>query len=152
MIYRHKNNNNAVRPLAQERISAHLAISRRMTLEGLASIISYVYNFLSITRIFGEICMSTTKIKKLHSIDEQIAQLKQERQQLEESLATDFIQVLKTTEAFQIGFSTLVGGLIHVIDQAKSNTNLAEEWQQAGLKFCSSNRSTRTSRSSKKVA
>lgn len=80
--------------------------------------------------------MTTKTLKKLDDLNQKIEALKSEKEKIQKELETDLVSVLKHTNAFQVDFHTLVGGLLHCLDKAKTNQQLAKEWQEAGQKFC----------------
>ena len=77
----------------------------------------------------------TDALKKLDDIRSKITDLKLQEKQIQESLATELVKVLEEADVLTMDFKTLVGGILHVQDTTKTNSQQAEAWQQAGEKF-----------------
>ena len=69
-------------------------------------------------------------------IEREIDQLNQQRQ----TVLTDFIRTLVPMD---IDPRIIIGGLIHVLDQARTQPATAEVWRQAGQKFWRQNNASK---------
>lgn len=93
--------------------------------------------------------MSKNNHQKIDELNQKIIKLKEEKEKIQQEIFQDFEQILTETNAFQIDFHTLVGGLLHIIESSKLNTTMAKEWQITGQKFCRSRLKKDTSSSKK---
>lgn len=72
------------------------------------------------------------KISDLHKKKEKI---EFEIDQLLEKRNKELLDVLKQVPSPSLESSILVGGLLHVCEQAVANPQLANQWRETGLKF-----------------
>ncbi len=75
-------------------------------------------------------------IEKMESIQEKINKLKLKQKLIEQEIVNNFSQVLKSTEAFQIDFNSIVGGLLEIIETIRSDPEKKEAWKLIGEEFC----------------
>jgi len=73
--------------------------------------------------------------KTPQSLSNKIQKLKDKQHVLETKMVQQLHRTLKTHQGFSLPFPTLMGGLIEIIDQAKTNSNQAEAWNVSGEKF-----------------
>lgn len=79
---------------------------------------------------------SSKKSQKTSShLDNKIQQLKDKQQTLETKMVQQLYRALKSHQGFLLPFPTLMGGLIDVMEQAKSDSHQAEAWNVSGGKF-----------------
>lgn len=79
-----------------------------------------------------------SNLQKMEILQEKINQLKAEQNKIEQNLINDYFQVLKSKEAFQIDFDSMVGGLLATIETIRADPRKEEEWRLIGQKFCKS--------------
>jgi hypothetical protein len=72
---------------------------------------------------------------RLSQIKAKMAALQQEQGKIRHDWGQGLSQYLIEAEAFEVDFDTLVGGILEVIAEAKSNTSRAEGWRKSGLIF-----------------
>ena len=72
------------------------------------------------------------KISDLHKKKEKI---ESEIDQLLEKRNKELLDVLKQVPSPSLESNILVGGLLHVCEQAVANPQLANQWRETGLKF-----------------
>lgn len=68
-------------------------------------------------------------------IDTKIQKLKAKQHTLETKMLQQLHRALKTHQEFSLPFPTLMGGLIDIMEQAKTNSHQAEVWNASGEKF-----------------
>lgn len=73
--------------------------------------------------------------KSSSHLDNKIQQLKEKQHILETKMVQQLHRALKSHQGFSFPFSTLIGGFIDVMEQAKTNSNQAEAWNVSGEKF-----------------
>lgn len=73
--------------------------------------------------------------KKLASLREKIAALQQEEAKICSDLSHELSQHLVNAQALDIDFNVLMGGLLDVISQSKTDAVKVEMWQKSGQKF-----------------
>ena len=73
--------------------------------------------------------------KKAETLAKKIHHLKAQQQHIEHKIVQQLHRVLKSHNGFQVPFPTLVGGIIHIIEQSKTNPQLMEAWNTSGEKF-----------------
>ena len=78
---------------------------------------------------------NSSLLTKMNSIEKKINVLNAEKTKIEQQLSLELFQVLKKTDAVNIDFDMLIGGLLFVIKSIQSNSAENEVWQQAGKKF-----------------
>ena len=76
--------------------------------------------------------------KKVDDISRKIEELKSQQQKIENDIAHQILEVIKTQSGFTLPFNALVGGLVSVIETCKTDPNKLEAWQYAGEKFLKS--------------
>jgi len=79
--------------------------------------------------------LSKRNQKSSQPIDTKIQKLKDKQHVLETKMVQQLHRALKDHQGFSIPFPTLLGGLIDIMDQAKTNSNQAEIWNVSGGKF-----------------
>lgn len=89
--------------------------------------------------------------KKIDQLNQKIASLDLQRQKIEAEMAQQLLAVLKAHGGFALPFDGLVGGLIEVIQTAKSDVGKLEDWQLAGGKFLKSRGRSSRSQSPSRV-
>lgn len=81
------------------------------------------------------------KLKKIESIDQQIAKLEAERAEIKAALPQLLLEVLVKKNALQHDFETLVGGIIHTLNTLTQKDDVAQKthqlWKKEGVKFLS---------------
>ena len=82
--------------------------------------------------------MSINATKKLEALNQKISSLQQAQEKAQNELASEFLNIIKHTEAFSVDFPTFVGGALEVISKIQSGKAEGKEWQKAGLKFIKS--------------
>ena len=91
---------------------------------------------------------------KIAKLEEQKQKLEQEILALQNKRHEEFISFLNKIPSLNLDPMTLIGGLLHIIDEAKKKPELKEKWRSAAQKFCgrsaSPKRSTKASASSQK--
>ncbi len=87
--------------------------------------------------------MSVKNLQKIATIEQKIKLLQEEQQKIEQGFAANLITILKTKNALNLDFTTLVGGLLTVIDAVKKNSSEAKEWSKIGEHFCNSKKSNK---------
>ncbi len=79
--------------------------------------------------------LSKRNQKSSQPIDAKIQKLKDKQHVLETKIVQQLHRALKSHQGFSLPFPALMGGLIDVMEQAKTNSNQAEAWNVAGGKF-----------------
>lgn len=79
--------------------------------------------------------MSSKQRQKLEEIQQKIEALHAEKTKIEDEFAKDILELLKQTNAFVTPVDVIIGGLLHVMQIAKQDSKMKEEWQKAGQKF-----------------
>ena len=79
--------------------------------------------------------LSQRNQKSSHVIDAKIQKLKDKQHALETKMVQLLHRALKSHQGFLLPFPTLMGGLIDIMDQAKTNSHQAEAWNVSGGKF-----------------
>ena len=77
----------------------------------------------------------TSLQKKAELLEKKILSLKVQQQHIEHKITQELYRVLKIHNGFSIPFPALVGGILHVLEQAKTNPQLMEAWSISGEKF-----------------
>jgi len=88
-----------------------------------------------------------SEIQKIENIQEKINKLKLKQNQIEQEITNCFSQVLKVTEAYQIDFNIMVGGLLEVIENIRADPVKKESWKLIGENFCKTKLNTHKKRS-----
>jgi len=73
--------------------------------------------------------------KSSQPIDAKIQKLKAKQHALETKMVQQLHRALKSHQGFSLPFPTLMGGLMEVMEQAKTNSHQAEVWNVSGGKF-----------------
>jgi len=73
--------------------------------------------------------------KSSKPIDAKIQKLKDKQHGLETKMVQQLHRALKAHQGFSLPFPTLMGGLIDIMEQAKTNSHQAEAWNVSGGKF-----------------
>lgn len=79
--------------------------------------------------------MNIAATKKLEALNQRIASLQHAQQKVQDELATEFLNIIKHTEAFSVDFPTFVGGVLEIIDKIQSGKIKNGEWKKSGAKF-----------------
>ena len=86
------------------------------------------------------------KLKKIESIDQQIAKLEEERAHIKAALPQLLLDVLVNKNALHHDFETLVGGMIHTLNtltQKDESAHTTQQcWKKEGARFLSSSLKT----------
>ncbi|OJX11202.1 MAG: hypothetical protein BGO77_08180 [Caedibacter sp. 37-49] len=94
--------------------------------------------------------------KKLSKLEEQKQKIENEILALQNKRHEEFISLLNKIPSLNLDPMTLIGGLIHVVDEANKKPELKEKWRSAAQKFCgrspSQKRTKVTPSSSQKAA
>lgn len=73
--------------------------------------------------------------KKLKGLQKEIMALQEKEKALQKEIALNLSTLLSDIGALTIPQDVLIGGILHIIDSAKSNAPQIGEWQQAGHTF-----------------
>ncbi|AIL13879.1 hypothetical protein IM40_11050 (plasmid) [Candidatus Paracaedimonas acanthamoebae] len=73
---------------------------------------------------------------KLSKLDEKILKLEKEKIELQKKKNEEFLSLLNKVPSLNLEPLTLIGGLLHVVDEANKKPELKEKWRQAAQKFC----------------
>jgi hypothetical protein len=97
--------------------------------------------------------MAIKKTKKLELLKKQQEvlqeKIKKEEAEIRQQLVCDLANFLVDTDAFHhIELDIILGGLLDVAEQAKTNMKQAEVWKEAGVKFRKIRRKTKPSKTS----
>lgn len=94
-------------------------------------------------------------LNRLTHIREKLSSLRQEEDKINQKLSHEYAQSLSKclmdTNAIEIDFNVLLGGILEVISVAKANTNRREVWEKSGQKFCRNRRREATSTVEEKI-
>lgn len=77
----------------------------------------------------------TTLQKKAQALEQKIHHLKSQQQKIEHKIVQQLYRVLKSHHGFSIPFPALLGGMIQVIEQSKTDPHIMEAWKVSGEKF-----------------
>lgn len=77
----------------------------------------------------------TTLQKKAQALEQKIHHLKAQQQKIEHKIVQQLYRLLKSHHGFSIPFPALLGGMIQVIEQSKTDSHLMEAWKVSGEKF-----------------
>jgi hypothetical protein len=61
-----------------------------------------------------------------------IKELKDLKDEIEISLGKELFEIVRSKKGFSFDFSVLVGGVVDVIEQAKSNSSMITQWKVIG--------------------
>ena len=89
--------------------------------------------------------------KKLSKLEEQKQKLEKEILALQNKRHEEFISLLNKIPSLNLEPMTLIGGLLHVVEEANKKPELKEKWRSAAQKFCGrlpSQKRTKTPQSS----
>ncbi len=75
-------------------------------------------------------------IKELSKLEEQRAKLDQQILDLQKKKNEEFLSLLNKIPTLNLEPLTLIGGLLHVVDEAHKKPELKEKWRLAAQKFC----------------
>ena len=78
---------------------------------------------------------SKKDIKTSQSLSNKIQKLKDKQLTLETKMVQQLHRALKSHQGFSLPFPTLMGGLIDIMEQAKTNSHQAEVWNVSRGKF-----------------
>ena len=73
---------------------------------------------------------------KLSKLDEKILKLEKEKIELQKKKNEEFLFLLNKIPTINLEPMTLIGGLLHVVDEANKKPELKEKWRFAAQKFC----------------
>ena len=76
--------------------------------------------------------MSLSHQKKLQAIHDKMKTLQEEQLKTEQALGTSLFKFLKAKEALSLDMSTLMGGILSVIDRIKAGDKECQNWQKLG--------------------
>ena len=82
--------------------------------------------------------------KKYQKLEAQKIQLQKELNSLSQKRNEKILDLLSQIPSADISIQSILGGLIDIIKEAKSNLQKKEEWHKAGEKFCNTPRSKRS--------
>jgi restriction endonuclease S subunit len=74
--------------------------------------------------------------KKISKLEEQKAKLEKEIAELQKKKNEEFLSLLNKIPSLNLEPIMLVGGLLHVIEEAQKKPELKERWLLAAQKFC----------------
>ncbi len=75
-------------------------------------------------------------IKELSKLEAQRAKLDQQILELQKKNNEEFLSLLNKVPSLNLEPLTLIGGLLHVVDEANKKPELKEKWRSAAQKFC----------------
>ena len=91
---------------------------------------------------------------KITKLEEQRAKLDKEILELQKKKNEEFLSLLNKIPSLNLEPMILIGGLLHIVEEANKKPELKEKWRSAAQKFCgrsaSPKRSTKASASSQK--
>lgn len=61
-----------------------------------------------------------------------IKELKDLKNEIEISLGKELFEIVRSNKGFSFDFSVLVGGVVDVIEKAKSNSSMVTQWKVIG--------------------
>ena len=70
--------------------------------------------------------------KKNEDMSNRIKELKDLKHEIEMSLGGELIEIIKHNRGLSFDFSVLVGGVVDVIEKAKSDSSVIAEWKAVG--------------------
>ena len=73
---------------------------------------------------------------KLSKLNDQKAKLEKEILELHKKKNEEFLTLLSKIPTLNLEPMTLVGGLLHMVDEANKKPELKEKWRLAAQKFC----------------
>jgi len=73
--------------------------------------------------------------KRLAQLKERMAVLQQEQERTCRNLAQELSECLITAGSLEVDFDTLIGGILDVIAEARTNSSKAEGWKKSGGMF-----------------
>lgn len=74
--------------------------------------------------------------KKLSKLEEQKQKIENEILELQKKKNEEFLFLLNKIPSFTLEPMTLIGGLLHLIDEVNKKPELKEKWRSAAQKFC----------------
>ena len=74
--------------------------------------------------------------KKLSKLEEQKQKIENEILALQNKRHEEFTSLLNKIPSLNLDHMTLIGGLIHVVEEANKKPELKEKWRAAAQKFC----------------
>ncbi len=93
----------------------------------------------------------------MHITQNKIAKLEEQKQKLEQEILAlqkkkneEFLSLLNKIPSLNLEPMLLIGGLLHVVDEANKKPELKEKWRSAAQKFCG--RTPHTKESSKSLS
>lgn len=112
--------------------------------------------FLALLLVTERVAAFSPDDELMKKLDLKIQKLKSQQQKLNDEIKAlskerndQILGVLESIPPGDVDTFTLIGGLLHVIEKAKTNDKLKGDWHAAGEKFCkrTSKRSSSTNRS-----
>jgi hypothetical protein len=79
--------------------------------------------------------LSKRNQKSSQPLDAKIQKLKDKQHALETNMVQLLHRALKAHQGFSLPFPILMGGLIYIMEQAKTDSHQAEVWKVSGGKF-----------------
>jgi len=73
---------------------------------------------------------------KIAKLEEQRAKLDKEILALQKKKNEEFLSLLNKIPSLNLEPMILIGGLLHIIDEANKKPELKEKWRSAAQKFC----------------
>ncbi|AIL13635.1 hypothetical protein IM40_09305 (plasmid) [Candidatus Paracaedimonas acanthamoebae] len=74
--------------------------------------------------------------KKITKLEEQKVKLEKEIAELQQKRHEEFLSLLNKIPSLNLEPMTLIGGLLHVIEETQKKPELKEKWLLAAQKFC----------------
>jgi len=74
--------------------------------------------------------------KKITKLEEQKAKLEKEIAELQQKKNEEFLSLLDKIPSLNLEPMMLIGGLLHMIEEANKKPELKERWLSAAQKFC----------------
>lgn len=75
-------------------------------------------------------------MKKLEELKEKKIALQEKEDKIKGEILEELSETLIASQAVEIDFHILVGGILEVIEKAKQGHEQAEVWKLSGQKFC----------------
>ena len=73
---------------------------------------------------------------KIAKLEEQRAKLDKEILELQKKKNEEFLSLLNKLPSLNLEPMILIGGLLHIVDEANKKPELKEKWRAAAQKFC----------------
>jgi len=86
--------------------------------------------------LFWGILSMQRHARKLEELKSKKLALQEKEDKIKSDILNAISETLIKTQAIEIDFFTLVGGILDVVEKAKQGDKITEVWKQAGQKFC----------------